>query len=241
MTTHMHNEDIFGKNANNINTTKKGAKQEYAYQFIKNAIMDNRYKIGQKLNEVTLCEEMGGISRTPVRDALQRLYYEGFIENVPGRGMFVANIRVEELVEITEVRTPIEKTATELFIDRSTDDEKLELCKALAAHKKAFAEQDSTQIYKNDDLFHHIIYVGSHNSRLSNLLDNITELTSREAHLSYADMERVKKSIEEHEKILNAILCGDKETAVEATREHRMSWLNFMISTQLNLNYLKAF
>lgn len=94
-----------------IEMGKKGAKQEYAYEYIKRAIVENRFAPEQCLNEKDLGIELGGLSRTPIRDALRKLVYEGMIDYVPGKGMFVSEIRFEDLLEVSEIRIPLEKPA----------------------------------------------------------------------------------------------------------------------------------
>ena len=222
-----------------IDLKRKGSKQKYAYQFIKDAIFEDRYPEGMKLEEIQLCEAMGGISRTPVRDALYKLCYEGIVVNVPGRGMFVAGLNIQDLIEITEARIPSEVAATELFIERATEKEKQELRDAFAEHEKAYSLMDLSNIQKNDNLFHHIIGKGTHNSRLSAILDSFILLTSRGANISYKNQDRVHTSLEEHRAILNAVLEGNTEKAVLATKQHRNSWINFAVITKLNLNYFK--
>lgn len=216
---------------------KKGAKQEYAYQYIKNAIMCNNYKAGQKLNEVGLCEEMGGISRTPVRDALKKLSYEGLVEDVPGRGMFVTSIRFEDLLEVTEIRIPIETAAVEKFIERSAAEDREELKKIVAQHKAFFEAGEMDKAVDCDNQFHHIIGVGTYNSRLSSSIDSLIELSLRGAYMSYTDKNRIPTSIGEHEKILECILNDDREGAVEAMERHLSSWMDYVLSAQIKMSY----
>ena len=81
-----------GRNRN-AHETKPVSKMLLAYDEIKEAIITERYKPDQLLSGRELAEELG-VSRTPVMEALRRLSYEGFVEHIPDKGMFVTKVRV---------------------------------------------------------------------------------------------------------------------------------------------------
>jgi len=77
------------------------------YESIKNGILNNRYRPGNKLTNQEIAESLG-VSRTPVRESLERLYQEGYVTRVANRGYFVADIDVNEVRELYETREALE-------------------------------------------------------------------------------------------------------------------------------------
>lgn len=218
---------------------KKGAKQEYAYEYIKRAIIENRFTPEQCLNEKDLGVELGGLSRTPIRDALRKLVYEGMIDYIPGKGMFVSELRFEDLLEVSEIRIPLEKTCVELFIERANceDVEKLEAL--YASHCNAFKSEDLNKAIHYDDEFHRQIANGTYNSRLSAYVDSLIDQNSRGAYLTAEDPQRVESSLGEHKLILEAIRARDKQAAVQLIEQHLTGWTSYVMTMQLKRFYFR--
>ena len=222
-----------------IEMGKKGAKQEYAYEYIKRAIVENRFAPEQCLNEKDLGIELGGLSRTPIRDALRKLVYEGMIDYVPGKGMFVSEIRFEDLLEVSEIRIPLEKTCVELFIERANQEEMEKLEELYVKHREAYEAGDLNMAIRYDDEFHRRIAEGTYNSRLSAYVDSLIDQNSRGAYLTAEDPQRVETSLGEHELILKTIRAKDKQTAVQLMEQHLTGWTSYVMTMQLKRFYFR--
>ena len=95
---------------------------ERAYQNIKTGIVRGRYAPGAPLSEVGLAREHG-MSRTPVREGLARLWQERYLDRVVGHGYFVARVTVQSIHDTFEVRRLLEGAAAASAAERATDDE----------------------------------------------------------------------------------------------------------------------
>src|SRR5437868_2942248 len=80
---------------------------ESVYQSIKESILGNRLRPGNKLTHQGLAESLG-VSRTPVRESLERLYQEGYVTHIPNRGFFVAEIDAQEVRQLYQTREALE-------------------------------------------------------------------------------------------------------------------------------------
>lgn len=90
-----------------MNMTNSKTKKNIVYEALKKRIISNSLRPGEPLNEGVLSKEMK-ISKTPVREALQQLERDGFVENVPGRGCFVSRISFQDVKELFETREILE-------------------------------------------------------------------------------------------------------------------------------------
>lgn len=233
------NETIAKNDDVQLVTGKKGAKQEYAYESIKDAILKNTFSPSQLLNEKDLSAHLGGISRTPIRDALRKLMYEGLVDYVPGKGMFVSDIRFEDLLEISEIRIPLERTCVELFIQRASREDIDELRHIFSEHTKAYEDGDYAAAVEWDNAFHRHLGKCTYNIRMSMYIDTLIDQSTRGAFLTVQDPRRVVDSIQEHRAILEAIEAGDVATATDKLNKHLESWTNYVAMMQMKRYYFK--
>jgi DNA-binding GntR family transcriptional regulator len=217
---------------------KKGDKQAAAYNYIKQAIISNVFEPQQQLFEKDLSAALGGMSRTPIRDALRRLTFEGFTENIPGRGVFVTQVSFIDLLEISELRLPLEETAVRLFIERADNDMKNELNDAVKKHEEYYLAKENMKAVEYDNEFHKIIARGTMNKRLYNTISQLITDSARGAYLTIKDSNRIKTSIEQHKKLFKYINDEDTEKAVSAVKEHINGWIQYIKDIQMNKFFL---
>lgn len=217
---------------------KKGQKQVEAYNFIKKAIVRNVYKAQQQLSEKELSAVMGGISRTPIHDALKRLSYEGLVETIPGKGVFVSRISIKDLLEISEIRIPLESLAVKLFIERAPEKARKELQDCMKQHKEFFEEKNYLKAVDCDNSFHYIISAGSMNQHLHAYIYKMIEEGNRAAFLTVEDSQHIERSIWKHQKILDAILNREIEQAQTLIQEHVQDWVQYLKNLQIDKYFL---
>src|SRR5512139_4165079 len=85
----------------------KKSKKAIVYEILKKRIIQHSLKPGEPLNEVLLARELK-TSTTPLREALQQLQKEGFVENLPGRGSFVSRLSTKDVRELFDIREILE-------------------------------------------------------------------------------------------------------------------------------------
>lgn len=212
----------------------KQTKQEYVYKYIYTRIYTCEYPPGTPLTEEELSEKLN-VSRTPVREALRRLNANGLIESTPGVGLSVSQIRIEDLLEIYEMRMGLEALAVKLFIEKRNADLITELESCIMQVKKATAYEDIDTYMLNDMRFHKIISAGAKNKRLSSMLDNIYTQINRMSNYVRSDPDIREITIDEHKKILDAIKNNEVRPAIKASEEHCISGRNFYLKQVYNI------
>ena len=197
--------------------TKK-SKQELAYERIKEAILNNEFSVNTLLVEQDLCKKFD-MSRTPVREALRRLASEGFVDFVKDKGTFVSQIGLEALLQNYEVREALEGMAARLCALRITDEVIKKLEENLEQIKEYYNKKDYKTAMFYDMEFHKTLIKGACNQRLESMMNNVIEIISCVAYKA-DDMAILMISLEDHEKLLNAIKEFDGEKAEKIMREH---------------------
>lgn len=193
--------------------------RDVVFQTLRKAILTGELKPGERLMEIHLAEQLG-VSRTPIREAIRKLELEGLVTNLPRRGALVAEISERGLKDVLEVRRSLDSFCAELACERITEDEKEALKRACAEFEQAVKNQDVTLIAKADVDFHDIIVASTGNDRLVAILNNLAEQIYRYRFEYIKDVSQHDRLIEEHRRLLDAILKGDIMAAREASREH---------------------
>jgi len=196
---------------------------EVTYDLIKDKIASKEFAPGTRLN-LEAIEKQLGVSRTPLKQAMDRLALEGLIQILPRSGTFVSNPSPEEISESFEVRCVLEVYAVGLAAQWIREEELENLKNLLKELRELTEEQDLSAIYprylKIDHLFHYQITVISGNNRLLQAFER-ENVHAQMARIRYrhpeGELDLVQK---EHERILAALIAHDPETACKAMEAH---------------------
>ncbi|GLT11406.1 GntR family transcriptional regulator [Sulfitobacter porphyrae] len=182
-------------------------------------IFDGTFADGDRLDEVRLAEQFG-VSRTPLREALQRLESSGLVTLIPRRGAFVRQPGPLELLEMFEVMAELEAVCARLAARRMSDDALDELRLANTRCQAASDAQDTDLYYMENEKFHATIYRESGNSFLEQeslkLQKRLRPFRRQQLRLRG----RMPQSLTEHEAIVEALTAGDSNAAANALRDH---------------------
>lgn len=189
------------------------------YGILRDRILNEEYKKGDKLNELTLSKELG-ISRTPVREALKQLELEGLVESIPNKGVYVLGFSPRDLDDMFELRVLLEGLAIELAIDRIEDDVLEKLKELLELMEFYTLKRDKDKLNHFNVLFHETIYQGTDSMYLEQLLSDVHYYVSVTSKNSISHVERMESSLAEHKEILDAIVAKDKTTAKNIIQKH---------------------
>jgi len=217
---------------------KKGDKKEIAYEFIRKAIMKNEFEPDFHLTEKALSGMLGNMSRTPIRDALMRLVHEGLVERIPDKGLFVTQVSISDLLEITETRLPLECTAVRLFVERADQAIRDQLHEILERHKRCLQNKEDAAAISCDNEFHYCIAKGSMNNRLYAFIRKLMEESFRGAFMTQRDRSRIEASIAQHERVVEAIDANDAELAARLVSDHLLDWIVYVKEMQFKNYYL---
>ncbi|WP_341366207.1 GntR family transcriptional regulator [Yoonia sp. BS5-3] len=187
-----------------------------AYTLILEAIDNHTYTPGDRLVESELAERFG-VSRTPIREALQRLETQSLLTR-DGRSLIVASLDHTQLSELYVVRGELEGLAARLAARHAAPEEIKVLRDMLEEDRKLVG--DPAALSRANRRFHSQIHLASHNRFLMRQLDLVHRSMALLATTSLAAEGRSAETLEEHSVIVAAIEAGDGDAADKALRDH---------------------
>ncbi len=194
------------------------SKADYAYRAIRERIIDNTYPPETVLSIRELSVQLD-VSRTPVKEAINRLAYEGFVDLAPDRAAIVSKISYTDVVELLELRECLESAAAYYAAQRRTETDIKELEQISAEHRRTPFSQTKL-LTEWDYRFHITIAKISRNRRILSTLENVFVPFARVT-LPITKVEsRLYRSLTQHEAILEAIKEGNSEAAQRSMVEH---------------------
>lgn len=188
---------------------------------LREEILDGRLPAGLRLVEAELALRFG-VSRGPIRDALQELARTGLAIDLPRRGTFVSSLTERDLKEVYVIRRAIEEEAARLTIARATGVDVEAMFEAVATTEAAYRGPDLAAAWEADMAFHRTYCRLSGNGRLLELFDHLASQTvllmrttvERHAPLAWTP------PVELHRRIAQAISERDPQAAAAAVAAH---------------------
>ena len=182
-------------------------------------ILTGEFADGARLDETRLAARFG-VSRTPVREALQKLGGESLVEHRPRRGVFVRTPGPVELIEMFEVMAELEATCGRLAASRITEAGLGDLREVNRGCEEAAAAEDADAFYAANDRFHHLVYRHSGNAYLEAEAGRWHKRLRGYRRLQLRLRGRMEQSLAEHREILAALAVGDASATADALRRH---------------------
>jgi len=202
-----------------------------AYSLILEAIDVGIYKPGDRLVESDLADRFG-VSRTPIREALQRLETQSLLTR-DGRSLIVSSLDHGQMSELYIVRAELEGLAANLAAKHATSEEIKVLQDMVDSDRKIIS--DPSSLARSNRRFHKQIHLASHNRFLIKQLDLVHRSMALMATTSLAADGRGAVAVEEHQAIVTAIADGDSTKASEKLRNH----ISIAFITRLKQDSLK--
>lgn len=202
--------------------------QKDAYSLILEAIDVGIYRPGDRLVESDLAERFG-MSRTPIREALQRLETQSLLER-DGRSLIVASLDHNQMAELYAVRRELEGLAARLAARHATNEEVAVLKEMVRADDKLVG--DPVALSRANRRFHEQIHLASHNRYLVQQLDLVHRTMALMATTSLAARGRGEIAQGEHAGIVAAIEARDEDAAEAALKDH----ISIAFMTRLKLD-----
>lgn len=192
---------------------------EAVYLALRDAIAAGTVKPGEHLGEPAIAESLG-ISRTPIREALLRLETESFLERNVGRRLVVAEVSPEEVLDVYAVREVLNGLAARLAAQNASTTDVTRLRRLHREIKWAFDDGDIARMARLNFEFHDAVCVASRNAFLLEMLRKAHDTHHRYPGSTFSMRERAVESVQEHDRLLQAIEAGDGPRAMEAAQEH---------------------
>ena len=191
--------------------------RQAVYDALAELIANGTLRPGQHLVESDLAEYLG-VSRQPIREALQRLQGDGWIELRPAHGAFVHTPTEEEVVQLLGVRSVLEAYSAFGAAQHATAADVARLRELQAAGEAALAADDQRSLVDANAAFHACIVQVSGNKVLADLISQV----ERRVRWYYAPIARPrgKEAWIEHAALITAIADGDAERAQQLMRGH---------------------
>lgn len=201
---------------------------EMVYESLRDAIVNQVLKPGERLMETELADEMG-VSRTPVREAIRKLEQEGYVVLIPRKGAYVSGLSIKDINEVFEIRGALEALAAGLAASRATKEEIEEMELSLAQEASHWETSDLLKTIDVDTRFHELIFKASRNSRVLSMIKELRDQVQRFRTTTLAVPGRMKFALDEHRRIVEAIASRNVQLAQKAAREHIESAENALL------------
>jgi DNA-binding GntR family transcriptional regulator len=193
------------------------SRADFVYESLRDAIWDGRIAAGERIREEEIARNLG-VSRTPVREALQRLQQRGLLAFGAGRGLTVAQLTPHQVMQLYAMREILEGSAARFAAQHATETDVAILYRL--QKELANAEPDAMLLVTLNRRFHQAIYEAAHNQYLLQTLNMLHDSLALLHNTTFRVPNRRSESDEEHRRIVAAIERRDPDQAERAAREH---------------------
>jgi DNA-binding GntR family transcriptional regulator len=200
-------------------TTKRKLLREHVYAGVKNAIIGGDFQPGKRLIEEKLAADMT-TSRTPVREAIQKLEKEGLIFRLPRGGFAVKPVTEEEVEEILGLRSVLEGYSAFLAASRITDSELKQLDYIITKEDECLKNLDVDEFIKLDGEFHDVLYKAAKNARLYSLLNDLRDYMYRYRVIILHYQRKLHLAVQDHKEMLQSIKSKSPRQLEKLVRKH---------------------
>jgi len=198
-------------------SSKGGPRSEFVYKTLLAAIRDGRIRPGDRIREEDVAKSLG-VSRTPVREALQHLQARRLVEMAPGRGIVVVELNTPQVMELYAMREVLEGAAARFAAQHALPAE-IAMMRELADEFEA-AEGDAQRLAKINNSLHRAIYEAARNRYMHEALNNLGDALSLIQNTTFSLPERHAPASREHRAIVAAIEARDSDKAEAQSRQH---------------------
>lgn len=196
--------------------------KEKVYEILKEMVISGKLKYNERIEEDALATSLE-VSRTPVREAINKLEQEGWINIIPRRGMFVSNVSLKEINDIFQVRLNLEP----IILQMGFSNIPLNECQRLKREFESFLDKELTKdeaktLDELDNTLHLLILKSCNNNFIEKMMENVYEHNMRLRNQSVQSNDRRNEATKEHINLINSILDGDLDKALELIKYHNI-------------------
>ncbi len=194
--------------------------KEKAYQFIRKSIVDGVWSGGTFLSENSLCEQLG-MSKTPIRSALDRLEMMGLVKLFPNQGAVVSEVSLKRILEIYELRLALETYAVRSLTGKLDATFFIRMDENIDLQARSIEHNDIPEYVRLDRQFHEMIIAGLDNEEYAGVMMRMQDQFLLAVRTTFIkNRQRLGGSIEEHRKIRTALAGTDSERTERLMTEH---------------------
>ncbi len=194
--------------------------KETAYQYIRKCIVDGVWSGGTFLSEHSLCEQLG-MSKTPIRSALDRLEMMGLVKLFPNQGAVVSEVSLKRILEIYELRLALETYAVRWLTGKLDHSFFVRMDNNISLQATSITNDDIPEYVRLDRQFHEMIIAGLDNEEYAAVMMRMQDQFLLAVRTTFMkNRQRLEGSIEEHRKIRAALAGNDPERSERLMIEH---------------------
>lgn len=214
---------------NNTDLSQNRPIKEVVYESLRKTLIENNIPIGERFIEKEYSDRLN-ISRTPVRESLKLLESEGLIKYIPRTGVVVNKITKEDVVEIYKIRTSLEILVANEAMKHINQNDVDRIYKLLDETSIANKENNIEEVIRLFSLYNTEFYKLSQMNILPNLISNLNNYLHRFRKISIEDESRREEAINEHRRIIKAIINKDRDLAEVIIKKHLYDSLDVVLS-----------
>lgn len=207
------------RNGEDQKRKKKRLLREQVYSSIKNAIISGEFEPNKRLIEEKLAEDMK-TSRTPVREAIQKLEKEGLIYRLPRGGFAVKSVTEEEVEEIFGLRGILEGYAGFLATERIVPEELKALEDIIRKEDECLQNMNVDDFIRLDGEFHDVLYRAAKNTRLYNLLNDLRDYMYRYRVIILRYQRKYHLAVQDHREMVSSMKAKNARQVEKLVRKH---------------------
>ncbi|MDR1835158.1 MAG: GntR family transcriptional regulator [Fusobacteriaceae bacterium] len=180
--------------------------KDFAYNIIKEKLLGGVIGLGERIREDILAKELG-VSRTPVREAINRLVTQGLVVEIPRKGLFAAEFSTKDILDALDVRTVLECKSVRLCCERITEEQAANLEKIYEQYVEAITNHRFLESSRLDAQMHKMIVSVSENKKLFAYIDDLEDFFTyvRLKKVQDWNSSEIERAIGEHRRLLDAI------------------------------------
>ena len=186
---------------------------------LRNAILTNRLKPGERIREVQLARDLG-VSRPTLREAIYQLIHEGLLVQEPHKGVTVADIDAATITDIAVVRAALETIAAKAIATDKDDSVRERLRQVWITYDEAAASGDTVRENEAHMELHRTVWMASHNSMLERIWPIVSASVNLALSTDIAARQDTERNRGMHRELVEAILHNRQRRIVSAVREH---------------------
>lgn len=194
-----------------------GSAVEKSYRQIQDMVISFAIRPGERINESELSRKLG-VSRTPLREALNRLASESFVDFVPAKGFFRKKVKPKEIYDLVQFRIAIEAAAARLAVEQATSAQ-IDLLGEIVEELSNMRGLPLSSIIPKDELFHETLVGLSGNNEMLTALRSVN-IRLRPLRYLAVDEERLERGQREHRQMHAALKKRDAARLAETVTLH---------------------
>lgn len=204
--------------------------KHFVYEQLRSLIVTGQYPPRYRLITGNIAEQMG-VSLTPVREALHRLEAEGLVSINLYHGSEVAELSVDEIIEIYQIRAGLEAMVTRLAAPNMTQEDLAQMGSLVQEMDQAAQEKKLGRVIEINREFHSIIWKASKSRRLRDLLENYYDASQRFRYASVSVPENLELMCMEHKQIYQSLLERNIEQAARYAGDHLERTASYLLAS----------